>query len=57
MFIVDEGMPFYDHFMRRGNLLVTFEIEFPEKTFTSSESENIVSLLEQNSQQSAYNGL
>ena len=37
--------------------MVTFEIEFLEKSFTPAESENIVSLLGQNSQQSAYNGL
>ena len=49
VFFLEEGMPFYDHFTRAGNILVTLEVEFPEKTFTPSESENIVSLLGQNS--------
>ena len=56
-FCVDEGMPFYDHFTRRGTLFVTFEVEFPSKAFSPSESDTIVSLLGQNSEQSAYNGL
>ncbi|KAI6655553.1 DnaJ-like protein subfamily B member 11 [Oopsacas minuta] len=55
--ILNEGMPFYDHYTRRGNLYITFEVEFPVKTFSPTEAENIVTLLGQNSEQSAYNGL
>lgn len=52
-----EGMPNYENNLKRGNLYITFDVNFPRGTFEDQDKEDIIRVLEQESSQKPYNGL
>ncbi|XP_060566807.1 dnaJ homolog subfamily B member 11-like [Ruditapes philippinarum] len=52
-----EGMPNYDNNNVKGNLFLTFDIDFPKGTLTEEQREALRKLLDQESKQRIYNGL
>ncbi|XP_020626187.1 dnaJ homolog subfamily B member 11-like [Orbicella faveolata] len=53
----EEGMPNYDNNHVKGDLYITFDVEFPRGGLSDSEKDALKNILKQESQQKAYNGL
>lgn len=52
-----EGMPNYENNNVKGQLFITFDIDFPKGTLTEEEKEALIKILKQDSKQVVYNGL
>ncbi|XP_014213464.1 dnaJ homolog shv [Copidosoma floridanum] len=52
-----EGMPSYDDNTVYGNLIITFDIDFPKREFTEEEKNEFRKLLNQGSKTRVYNGI
>jgi len=50
-------MPNYDNNHVKGDLYITFDVEFPRGGLSDSEKDALKNILKQESQQKAYNGL
>jgi len=53
----EEGMPNYDNNHIKGDLYITFDVEFPRGGLSDSEKDALKTILKQESLQKAYNGL
>ncbi|KAJ7392047.1 DnaJ sub B member 11 [Desmophyllum pertusum] len=53
----EEGMPNYENNHVKGDLYITFDVEFPRGGLSDSDKDALKSILKQDSQQKAYNGL
>lgn len=53
----EEGMPNYENNHEKGDLFITFDVEFPRGGMSESEKEALKTILKQQSQQKVYNGL
>eukprot|EP00736_Rhodelphis_marinus_P005026 Rmarinus@m.24513 len=51
-----EGMPKYSNPSKRGNLYVTFDVEFPKEPFDDEAKKTLSDLLQGVSEQKVYNG-
>jgi len=52
-----EGMPNYENNKIRGTLYITVDVKFPRGSFSEQDTEDIIRILGQESQQRVYNGL
>ncbi|XP_031567043.1 dnaJ homolog subfamily B member 11-like [Actinia tenebrosa] len=52
-----EGMPSYENNHEKGDLHITFDVEFPRGVLTAAEKDDIKRILKQSSFQKVYNGL
>ena len=52
-----EGMPSYENNNVKGDLYITFDIDFPKKELTNEQKELIKSIFEQGSKFTVYNGM
>ncbi|EDO44765.1 predicted protein [Nematostella vectensis] len=52
-----EGMPSYENNHDRGDLYITFDVEFPRGSLDNQEKEDIQRILKQQSKHTIYNGL
>nr|XP_002122089.1 dnaJ homolog subfamily B member 11-like [Ciona intestinalis] len=52
-----EGLPSNENYNLRGNLIITFDVDFPRGELTTEEKEGIKKILKQKSKQKVYNGL
>jgi len=52
-----EGLPNYNNNLIKGDLYITFDIDFPKKELTAEQKEQIKSILNQSSKNVVYNGL
>lgn len=50
-------MPNYENNHEKGDLFITFDVEFPRGGMSESEKEALKTILKQQSQQKVYNGL
>ncbi|EDQ86393.1 uncharacterized protein MONBRDRAFT_33863 [Monosiga brevicollis MX1] len=55
--VAGEGMKSFDNNLERGDLYITFDVEFPTLNFPSEAVESLKELLGQGSKQRVYNGL
>ena len=53
----DEGMPNYENNNQKGQLYVTFDVNFPKTEFSEEEKETLRKILKQDPKQVVYNGL
>ncbi|XP_057304125.1 dnaJ homolog subfamily B member 11-like isoform X2 [Hydractinia symbiolongicarpus] len=53
----NEGMPNYNDNTKKGNLVITFDVNFPKGELTQEQKDSIKTLLNQASKQTVYNGL
>ena len=52
-----EGMPSYENMNIKGDLYITFDIDFPKKELSNEQKELIKSIFEQESKFTIYNGM
>ena len=52
-----EGMPLYDDNNSRGDLYITFDVEFPKGEMKPEDKEALKTILQQTSAHTIYNGL
>ncbi|XP_065207767.1 dnaJ homolog shv [Planococcus citri] len=52
-----EGMPNYENNNVKGNLYITFDIDFPKTQFSEEDKQNIAKILNQKSTYKVYNGI
>uniref|UniRef100_H2ZCH2 DnaJ homolog subfamily B member 11 n=1 Tax=Ciona savignyi TaxID=51511 RepID=H2ZCH2_CIOSA len=52
-----EGLPSNENYNLRGNLIITFDVDFPRGELNQKQKEEISKILKQKSKQKIYNGL
>ena len=52
-----EGMPLYDDNNSKGDLYITFDVEFPKGEMKAEDKEALKTILKQTSTHTVYNGL
>eukprot|EP00055_Hartaetosiga_balthica_P008199 m.29631 g.29631 ORF g.29631 m.29631 type:complete len:367 (-) comp6172_c0_seq1:174-1274(-) len=55
--VPNEGMINFDNNHQKGDLYVTFQVEYPNRNFSADDKEALIELLKQDSKQSVFNGM